>query len=199
MIPHVLLRQTNIGSADVAPQPHDTPLATLAVARARLDDGVTLSGAMYHLPLWDNIHLNTVGRMLLGDQEGHAYYEAVRRGGVWHPLWPVEGGVTRTGAVITIPMQLPPDADALMLDDDWVPAVDGRGFVYSDASSGAAVQSVAILGPNVIVTLTADPGAAADKRISYALFNSPVAPGLRQNSGSAAMRGCTSWRCSMSS
>lgn len=183
VIPHVLLRQSNIGSTDAAPQPQDTPLATLAVARDRLGAGVTLSGPMYHLPLWDNIHLDTVGRMLLGDQEAHAYTEAVTRGSAWHPLWPLPGGVTRSGAVITLPMQLPPDADALMLDDDWVPAVDGRGFVYSDAGSGAAVQSVAILGPNVIVTLTADPGAAADKRISYALFNSPVAPGFARGRG----------------
>ena len=196
--PHVLLRQANMASDQAAPQTVDSVLATLATARARLGSGVTLSGPMYQMPLHDLIHIDNVGRMILGDQEAHAYHQAITLGEAWHPLWPVAGGVTRSGAVITVPMALPSDAYALRWDEDWVPAVDGpgRGFVYADGGSGASVSSVAISGTNIIVTLTANPGSAPGKSLSYAMFNSPAVPGWARARGQlyAASRRKCGWR-----
>lgn len=193
--PHVLLRQANMASDQAAPQTEDSVLATLAVARDRLGSGVTMSGPMYQMPLYDLIHIDNVGRMILGDQEAHAYHQALTVGEDWHPLWPVAGGVTRVGAVITVPLVMPSDAYELRWDDDWVPTVDDRGFVYSDDSSGASVASVEISGTDIIVTLTANPGAATGKTLSYAMFNSPEAPGWSRARGQlyAASRRKCAW------
>lgn len=174
--PHLLFRQINIGSDASSIHPNDVGAAQLAVARDRMGDGVTLVGPMYQHPIHDNIHDDNLGRMMGGEEVAHAW--RVQQGGDdWHPLWPVAGGVTRVGAVITIPMILPPGCYEMLFDDDWVPATPNRGFVYSDASSGATISTVEIDGANIVITLSANPGAAANKTIRYAQYNPPQVVG----------------------
>lgn len=169
-IPHVLFRQTSIPANATGADPQAVAQAQLAVARARLGSGVTMTGPMYHLPLHDTLHADNVGRLIGAEQDAVALHHAVTLGQTWWPLWPVAGGATRSGAVIRLPMQLPPVATGLALDDDWVSPVPNRGLVYSDAGSGASIQSVALDGSDLVITLTANPGSAANKRISYALY-----------------------------
>jgi hypothetical protein len=172
-------RETNAGSLGTA----EVPLKQLAVARARLGSGVTLSGPMYHAPVHDNIHASDRGRMLVGEQNAVAW-RAARSGIDWHPLWPVAGGVTRSGVTVTVPFSLPPGGLALALDTDWVEAAPDMGFVYADdAATGITITAVAISGNSVVLTLSANPGAALGQRIEYALFNAPNDTGWASGRG----------------
>lgn len=173
-----LFRQINLAQNASAADTYHVELDQLAVARARLGDGVTMTGPMYHLPLHDTIHADNLGRLIGGEMDAVAYRSAVELGETFHPLWPVAGGVTRTGNTITVPMSLPPGlpSSALDIDADWVATVPNAGFVYSDASSGATITNVAISGTNIVITLSANPGAAANKLLSYAIYSAtPVA------------------------
>lgn len=166
-------RQINLAQNASAADTFNVAQDQLAVARARLGAGVTMTGPMYHLPLHDTIHADNVGRLIGGEMDAVAYRSAIELGEDFHPLWPVAGGVTRSGATITVPMSLPPGlpASALKIDADWVASVPNAGFVYSDASSGATITNVAISGADIVITLSANPGAAASKLLSYAIYN----------------------------
>ncbi len=150
--------------------------------------GVICAGPMYQCPQWwegttvsgfptrkEAIHLTELGRAVHGDMLGHIYDKVVRQGATWNPLrkHPTEAPY-RSGAVITIPLQLPPGSTAaqLALDSTWVAAVDGQGFVYTDSTVSATVSSVAFgtsVGgnPAVVVTLSGTP-TGTSKAISYA-------------------------------
>lgn len=164
--PHFLIMQTHA----VEDQSEAiSGVAQLAVARARLGAGVTMAGTMYEQPVHDGTHSDNAGRVMAGDTAALAYEWVKIKGQAFHPLWPVAGGVTRVGAVITIPMELPLGTTALSIDTDWVAAIAHYGFHYDDDSGAPpAIISVAISGLNIIVTLASAP-TGANKRIRYAL------------------------------
>lgn len=164
--PHFLMMQTHA----VEDQSEDiSGVAQLAVARARLGAGVTLAGTMYEQPVHDGTHSDNIGRIMGGDTAALAYEWVKIKGQAFHPLWPVAGGVTRVGAVITIPMELPLGTTALSIDTDWVAEIAHYGFRYNDDSGAPpAIASVAISGLDIIVTLASAP-TGANKRIRYAL------------------------------
>ncbi|MBZ9649989.1 hypothetical protein K9B33_20860 [Sphingobium sp. 3R8] len=164
--PHFLMMQTHTNGGQ---SEQGSGLAHVAVARARLGAGVTLAGPMYQQPVWDATHSDNIGRIMGGDTAALAYEWARIKGQTFKPLWPVTGGVTRVGAVITIPMELPLGTTALSIDTDWVAAIDKYGFKFTDDSgSTPAISSVAISGTSIIVTLASTP-TGANKRIRYAL------------------------------
>jgi len=114
------------------------------------------------------------------------YYWTVEKARIWHPLWPTSGGVTRAGAVITIPMELPPPfaTSKLRFDRDWIAQIANEGFDYNDDSaSSPTIQSVEIQGLNIVVTLSSDPASATNKTITYGGKN------LTQTTGWAGCRG----------
>jgi hypothetical protein len=165
--PHLLLAQTNIGTG--LGVEFGSGLGQLAAARNRLGAGVTLAGPMYQFPLHDVIHTDNLGRMMLGELVALAHEAAVVDGTDWHPLWPVAGGVTRVGAVITIPFELPPGVSGpLVFDTDWVEAITNHGFVYTDSGTPPAISSVVISGTSVVITLASSPSGSG-KTIRYAL------------------------------
>lgn len=172
--PHFLIMQTHaVANASEA----ISGLAHVAVARARAGSGVTLAGPMYQQPVHDGTHSDNIGRILGGETAAVAYEWAKVKGQIFKPLWPVSGGVTRVGTVITIPMELPLGTAALSIDTDWVAAILAYGFRFTDDSgSPPAIQSVAVSGANIIVTLVAAP-TGANKRIRYALDDMTPAAG----------------------
>ncbi|NEX45178.1 hypothetical protein [Pseudotabrizicola algicola] len=165
--PHFFLYQTQTGTAaSIAAMGSGN--AQLQVARDFLGAGVTLIGPMYQGPVHDNIHHNNPARMMMGEIAALAYEWVRIKGQVFNPLWQVAGGVTRSGAVITIPLQLPPGTSALSFDTDWVADIVDKGFWYSDDSgSPPAMSTVTISGTNIVVTLAANPGSATGKTIGY--------------------------------
>jgi hypothetical protein len=66
--------------------------------------------------------------------------------------------VTRSGAVITIPLILPEDGTSVVLDTTTLPAAVDYGFVKT-AGSGGAISSVALVGNSIEVTLASAGGA----------------------------------------
>ncbi|XAI95614.1 hypothetical protein [Nostoc phage Nsp-JY21] len=165
--PHFFLYQTQTGTAaSIAAMGSGN--AQLQVARDFLGAGVTLIGPMYQGPVHDNIHHNNPARMMMGEIAALAYEWVRIKGQVFNPLWQVAGGVTRSGAVITIPLQLPPGTSALSFDTDWVADIVDKGLWYSDDSgSPPAISTVTISGTNIVVTLAANPGSATGKSIGY--------------------------------
>lgn len=145
-------------------------LGQLAAARARLGARVTMFGAVYDGPLHDNAHRDNEGRIMIGEREGLISHYVLDKGVEWHPPWPTSGGVTRSGAVITIPIELPEGTTALSRDTDWVPATANDGFSYTnDSVSPPAISSVTFTSEAIVVTLATDPGEATGGLISYAM------------------------------
>ena len=155
----------------------------LAVARARFGLGVTLTGPMYQQPLSDSIHADNLGRMMGGEVDALAYHWAVTKGEDFHPLWPVAGGVTRTGTEVRVPFALPLGTSALRIDDDWVLTVPDAGFIWTDDGAGVGIASVAIDGTEVVITLDGDPGVTTSETLEYAIFNAPDDTGWASGRG----------------
>lgn len=191
--PAMLWLQTNTDSSSSTSS--GVELDQLSVARARVSPAFSLVGPMYAYPISasDHIHLTDLGRMMLGEAVAVAHDRVVRQGAAWHPLWPVAGGVTRSGAVITIPMSLPPGTSALSIDSDWVPATN-KGFVFGQTGGNSVtISSVAISGTNVIVTLSDTPTGTSQK-ISYAIANDSGTSGWATGRGQIyAADGRRSW------
>jgi hypothetical protein len=181
-VPHMFLMQTQTGTAaDVAEL--GSGAAQLQVARDHLGDGVTMVGPMYQGAVHDNIHHTNLARMMMGELVALAYERVRVSGETFHPLWPVAGGVTRAGAVITVPLSLPPGAASLAWDSDWVATIADKGFWFDDDSgSPPSIASVAISGTSVIVTLSAVP-AGPDMRLGYGTKK------LTETAGWASSRG----------
>lgn len=169
----VFLLQTNSASSGAA---YDAAaLAQLRVARERYAAGVTtLASPMYDGPLEDqagpDIHGSVLGRMIIHERVALAR-EFVRRKGVpFHPTWPVAGGMTVSGNVVTVPISLATGALALALDTDRVAPVDNYGFVWSRSGGGGpTISSVAISGTSILITLSGPP--ASGDKLRYALDN----------------------------
>jgi hypothetical protein len=168
--PPTLFLQTNTDGD--FPTPSTNVLQMVAVARRRSSPTLSLVGPMYQYPLdGGNIHLTSLGRLMMGATVAHVHDHVVRQGLAWHPLWPVAGGVTRTGGVIRIPMELPPGTTELVFDDDWISGITDRGFAFRQTGGNSPViQSVAIDGTEIVVTLDVEP-TGTDKVIAIAMAN----------------------------
>lgn len=118
----------------------------------------------------DKVHLTPAGSRRVGEYFGKAYAETTFSGRPWQPLYPLQ--VTRAGAVIRIRFHVP--VLPLVLDTVSVTDPNGMyGFRYvEDGGAPAAVQSVAIDGDSVVVTLTKPP-AGGNRRIRYAYDGVP--------------------------
>lgn len=169
----VFILQTNSTSSGAA---YDAAaLAQLRVGRERYAAGVTtLASVMYDGPLEDqagpDIHGSVLGRMIVHERVALAREFVRRKATAFHPTWPVAGGMTAVGNVVTVPISLATGALALAIDTDRVAAVDKYGFVWSrPGGGGPTVSSVAISGTNILVTLSGAP--ASGDRLRYALDN----------------------------
>lgn len=163
---------TQVNASQTANEP-GSGLQILSWARNNLAANRILVGPQYHGPLNDTIHLDNVGTAICAQDEALAFVAAHFLGLEWHPLWPTAGGVTRSGAVIRIPLERPPipGCTGPRFDTDWVATIANRGFRYTDDSgSPPAISSVAIDGDEIVITLAATP-TGSNRRIRYACDN----------------------------
>ena len=140
------------------------PLAQLAFANANAN--VHLTAPDYDLPFCaDNTHPTSLGYTYMGDQEFRAINAVVAQGQTWSPLQPNVAAVSRSGAVITVPML--GATGNLVIDTTNVPAQSHYGLSYTDTSgSPPTISSVTVSGTNLIVTLSTAPSAGAVKTLS---------------------------------
>ena len=121
----------------------------------------------------DSAHWTATAERAMGEYFGKVIDKVVRRGETWKPLRPAS--ITRTGAVIDIVLE--GNVGQVVLDTTTISDAESArvgpyGFTYEDDTSGAVVSTVAIVGENTVrVTLDSDPGAAANKKLSYAYDN----------------------------
>jgi hypothetical protein len=112
----------------------------------------------------DHLHLVASGYDQLGEKYAEVYYESVVLRHDWQPLQPLS--VSRSARVITVTFHVPV---APLAWDSSMPAPHqaahtawskGRGFEVYNQSGEQTIDSVAIQGDSVQVTLAADPSAA---------------------------------------
>jgi hypothetical protein len=120
----------------------------------------------------DNLHFQAPGYYRLGEKYAEVFDAIVNRGVAWKPLQPNK--IDRNGAVLTISFDVP--SPPLAWDEHismphqtantaWAA---GRGFEVADANGAPlAIQSVAIDGATVVLTLAAAPTGALT--VAYAL------------------------------
>src|SRR5260370_19111457 len=109
----------------------------------------------------------------MGEKYGQVYYEKIVRGRDWQPLQPKSA--VKNGAVITVDFSVPvpplawdpniaaPHQGALT---EWS---KGRGFEVKHAGARATIDSVAISGSQVVITLAnSSDSAASGGTVGYA-------------------------------
>jgi hypothetical protein len=128
-------------------------------------------GPKYQYQYAEGLHLTAHEYDRLGEKYGEVYYEKVVLGHNWQPLQPKT--VAKAGKVITVDFNVP--VGALNWDEnitaphqtantEWA---KGRGFEVTSSAGRAAIDSVAIDGTKVVITLTADVQATGWK-VAYA-------------------------------
>lgn len=174
--PKFVIVQTNTGDyPDAEPGPTNQETVNLAqwdVSLAKAADGVILAGPMYQCPMildaMDNIHLSSIGRMVLADTLACIYEQTEILGEAWAPLRPAS--VVRNNNLIDITFDVP--AGSLAWDTDWIAARVNYGFSYVDSTTSATISSVAITSANTVrITLSATP-TGSNKEIRYAIGSS---------------------------
>lgn len=145
-------------------------------AAKELQDRYTIVCPQYTIPYSsDLLHMSGPGYYILGEYYAKALLAEQYGSGQWTPLRPKT--ITLSGSQIDITFHVP--VEPIVLDTTLVSDPGDYGFVYYDAQSSAAIQSVAITGPDSIrITLTAAP-TGANKRLTYAMrgYGSPREPG----------------------
>jgi len=170
-LPKVIFSQIN--SFTNAVQVNNVALEQYEAARVLLDDGSAfLAGPMYHLPFHDPGHLTDAARMMHGEMRALVRHYLIDLNESWNPLWPDGSAVALEGRLIRVPMRLPPGASHLCFDDDWIPAVPGKGFLFQDASGAQCIIENVRLDDHVVSILLESPPAAGGT-LSYATFNGP--------------------------
>ncbi|HEX3693924.1 MAG TPA: dockerin [Polyangia bacterium] len=105
-------------------------------------------------------HLTTPGYDRLGAKYAEIYYQTIALGRQWQPLQPKSA--VKNGKTITIDFNVP--VGPLNWDENIPPPhqttmtewAKGRGFEVRNASGRATIDSVAIVGSTVVLTLAAD-------------------------------------------
>lgn len=123
---------------------------------------VVCVGPKYQYPYaTDHLHLVASGYDQLGEKYAEVYYERVVLGHDWQPLQPLS--VTRSGPVITVQFHVPVPPLAW---DIALPAshqtthtawMHGQGFEVANQGGELTINSVAIQGDSVVITLASDP------------------------------------------
>lgn len=151
---HMFIRQvSSIGQSQV---PFGLWRASLA------NPNIHLTAPDYDLPYCADVtHLTSLGYTYAGDQEARAI-KAVFAGATWKPLQPVEASITRSGAVITVPIE--GGTGNLQIDTTSIAAIANYGITYTDASgSPPAISSVTVSGSTMTVTLASTPTGGSKK------------------------------------
>jgi hypothetical protein len=121
----------------------------------------------------DSLHLPATGYVRMGEKYAEIFDIVVNQQRAWKPLQPNK--ITRVGAVLTLAMDVP--NPPLVWDTALAPPhqqlnqawANGKGFEVSDQSNKPlTIASATISGSNVVITLSADPG-ASKVHVAYAL------------------------------
>ena len=141
--------------------------ANWSAARAglyRLGDkpGVYIANNLNDAPMADALHYTSDAYVENGRRAGMSIKKAMGYGG-HDGRGPVITSAARSGAVITLPMDL-----------NGATSVVGTGLTNyevsaNDFASVLAINSVAVSGSNIVITLSADPGAAVKVRSFYGM------------------------------
>jgi hypothetical protein len=132
---------------------------------AQTTPGVILAGPTYQAPIIldasDNIHLNSIGRMVVGEM-----LAAVKNAGpTWKPLQPIAARLI--GNTILIQFHVP--AGPLAWDTSWIASVANFGFSYFDDDRSAAISQVSIVSRNTVRIVLSSIPTGTNKVIRYAL------------------------------
>ncbi len=121
----------------------------------------------------DHVHFPAPGYERLGQKYAEVFDLVVNQKVAWKPLQPNK--ITRAGAVITVAFDVP--NPPLVFDANVAPPhaqantewAAGKGFEVTDAGGAKlTIASATISGSNVLLTLSADPG-AAKVNVAYAI------------------------------
>jgi hypothetical protein len=125
----------------------------------------------------DGVHFTSAGHALRGEYDAEAMRIVARAtasaadpfaltiADIRTCLRPDVANITRSGAEIRIPLMLPENGTAVVLDTSTLPAAVNYGFEKT-AGSGGAISSVALDGNEIVVTLASAGGATL--RYAYA-------------------------------
>jgi hypothetical protein len=111
----------------------------------------------------DHLHLVASGYDQLGEKYGEVFYESVILGHDWQPLQPAS--LTRSGKMVTVSFHVPVPP---LTWDTSLPAPHqgahtawskGKGFEVQDQSGEQTIESAAIHGNSVVITLANAPSA----------------------------------------
>jgi len=163
-------------------QQHSAPFGAGSAAQSTLDQwrlGVTYPGDIVCVGPKYQYQYTTDGRHLvtheydrLGEKYGQVYYEKIVLGRDWQPLQPKSA--TRNGTTIAIDFNVP--VGPLNWDENIVPPhqaaliewAKGRGFEITNAAGRVSIDSVAIMGSSVILTMA--PGSQpSGLQVGYAM------------------------------
>ena len=115
------------------------------------------TGPKYQYPgHGDRVHLATTGYQQLGEKTGQVYYERIVLGRDWQPLQPI--AASRDGRVITVNFHVPVPPLAWETSfsaptTDWP---NGKGFEVRSNDKIIGIESVAIEGDSVKITVASD-------------------------------------------
>lgn len=155
-------------------------VATSAIPAAQLEVALENSakilcvGPKYHLPtVADGVHLTNASSRRLGSYHGRM----IARHKAGQSTLPLHcASAARSGAVVTLAMHVP--VGPLILDTDAVTDPGNYGIVWSQTGgTPRTIQSVAISGTNLVVTLDGDPGTPTSASISVAMNGATGAKG----------------------
>lgn len=126
---------------------------------ARANANIHLVGTWYDVPYQTNngaVHPNSLGYTYIGDAYGRAA-NVVLAGSTWTPLQPVYGSVTRSGAVVTMPLE--GMTGSVVIDTTNVTAQTNYGLTAISDSGAVTINSVTLSGGTLTIMLaTSSPG-----------------------------------------
>ncbi|WP_292065992.1 hypothetical protein [Brevundimonas sp. UBA7664] len=122
-----------------------------------------LTTPTYHLPYGgDNVHLTALGYKWIGAYHGRAYAELVLG---FQPQWLNPVSATVRGAEIRVRFDVP--TLPLVLDTEALAVTTDHGFAVTDDAAAAEIESIAVSGRDVVITLSDIP--TGDVVVRYAL------------------------------
>jgi hypothetical protein len=132
-------------------------------------DGAYHCGGIYQFPTdADRVHGTGLSQVLQGELIAKVA-QYVEAGEDWKPTHMLP--FRRSGATVTVPVHVP--RGNLTLDTTIVPepsTLDGKyGLEFYYGGVAQTISTVTISGNNIVITLSADPGAAGTEEVRYAL------------------------------